>query len=728
MCSNLLFPASIGPRNQNKHGHDRRRRRRTTAGATTVTTQTNNDPAVVRYNAGGADASSRMGEPNGTGIPELPPDTDALTAALAYAGAGISVLPVQRGTKDPGSVVGRGWPQKSSRDPAQIAAWFAGTDYGIAIDTGASGLVVIDVDNPALLPGWLQDALTTSGAPYQSTRPDTPGRGHYVFGQPPAKIVGCGKDALTGMGLDVKGDGGVVIAEPTVHPGGGQYRWVLTGRIPVLPDVIAGKLSDRRGERVGAASSVEVARFTATYTASDPRRGPGKKHAWSSHFNNALAQHDSRHDTMARIAPRAMEECILGYFGAADIIGHLRTMFVQAKTRPYNGKPPMSTRSADAAFDGIIAWAIGQATRHDIAQLRAREMQKDMIDTPAPPTWEQAVFWGDSDHEDETADTEADPVWHTLDGASFILDQPADIPAIWGGGDQVLWADGEALMIAGGQGLGKTTLAGQLLRGLLGLEATVLGHPIGDCGGAVLYLAMDRPRQIARSLARQFTEAERAVLARRLIIRPGPPVADLAKDPTLLLRMARELGATVVVVDSLKDAAVGLSDDEVGAGYNRARQHVLNSGRQHLDLHHVTKASAGSINDIYGSTWLTSGCGSVILLTGEPGDPLVGFRQLKPPVEEVGPYVLEHDAKAGRLTVHRSADLLDLVEAAGPVEGLTATGAAKALFDTDKPTRGEVEKVRRRLERLTADGVLDCVTGTKGGARGGVAAAWFIHH
>jgi hypothetical protein len=47
-----------------------------------------------------------------------------------------------------------------------------------------------------------------------------------------------------------------------------------------------------------------------------------------------------------------------------------------------------------------------------------------------------------------------------VDGARFILDQPSTIPAVWGEGAQVLWAEGEALMIAGGQGLGKTTLAG----------------------------------------------------------------------------------------------------------------------------------------------------------------------------------------------------------------------------------------------------------------------------
>ena len=328
--------------------------------------------------------------------------------------------------------------------------------------------------------------------------------------------------------------------------------------------------------------------------------------------------------------------------------------------------------------------------------------------------------------EDEILTEATESAWQTVDGAKFILDQPANVPAIWGDGKKVLWPEGEALMIAGGQGLGKTTLAGQLLRALLGLDTRVLGLPVSDSGETILYLAMDRPRQIARSLARQFTGADRDVLKARVLIRPGPPYADLAKQPDLLLRMATELGAGIIFVDSLKDAAIGLSDDEVGAGYNRARQHVLNAGRQMCDMHHVTKATADTINDIYGSTWLTSGCGSVILLTGEPGDPIIGFKHVKPPVEEIGPYRLSHDPVRGRLNIEHETDLVDMVRASF-ANGLTARDAAKALFDTDKPpSRGEVEKARRKLDDLVAAGVVARVDGTKGGAKGTGATAWFI--
>ena len=63
----------------------------------------------------------------------------------------------------------------------------------------------------------------------------------------------------------------------------------------------------------------------------------------------------------------------------------------------------------------------------------------------------------------------------------------------------MLLADGEALIIAGPQGLGKTTLAQQLLLGRAGFceYATLLGFPIQPGQGTALYLAMDRPRRAA---------------------------------------------------------------------------------------------------------------------------------------------------------------------------------------------------------------------------------------
>ena len=64
-----------------------------------------------------------------------------------------------------------------------------------------------------------------------------------------------------------------------------------------------------------------------------------------------------------------------------------------------------------------------------------------------------------------------------------------------------------------------------------------------------------------------------------------------------------------------------------------------------------------------------------------------------------------------------------MVAHCGP-EGLTARGAAVALFDCERPTRGQVEKARRRLERLEQDGEIVCCD-VPSGSGGKPSAVWF---
>ena len=296
------------------------------------------------------------------------------------------------------------------------------------------------------------------------------------------------------------------------------------------------------------------------------------------------------------------------------------------------------------------------------------------------------------------------------DGGSFIFDIPDKIPAIWGEGQDVLWAEGEALMIVGSSGVGKTTLTGQVVRGLL-FGGDLLGLPVKQLDGPVLYLAMDRPKQIARSLARHFKPSERDHVAENLIIWPGPPQMDIAKYPGTLAEMCRKVNASAVVVDSLKDAAIGLSEDAVGAGYNNARQQALAAGVEVLELHHQVKRGPNgeaptTLADVYGSAWLTGGAGSVALLSGVAGDTIVGFSHLKQPAETVGPFKVLHDHTRGISTVHNTADPLHMAEAAG-TEGITVNDFARALYDSDKPTKNQIEKARRRLDSLVKRSLLD---------------------
>ena len=82
-------------------------------------------------------------------------------------------------------------------------------------------------------------------------------------------------------------------------------------------------------------------------------------------------------------------------------------------------------------------------------------------------------------YEGEINSSATDSVWKFTDGANFILDIPDTIPALWGRDNEILWAEGESLMIAGPMGLGKTTLLGLLIRAQLGIgDCNVFGLPV----------------------------------------------------------------------------------------------------------------------------------------------------------------------------------------------------------------------------------------------------------
>lgn len=297
------------------------------------------------------------------------------------------------------------------------------------------------------------------------------------------------------------------------------------------------------------------------------------------------------------------------------------------------------------------------------------------------------------------------------DGGSFIFDRPETVPAWWGRGQDILGADGEALMICGPPGVGKTTLTGQLVRAFLGLQPDVLGYPVRATGKRVLYLAMDRPQQIARSLGRHFKAADRDIVAERLVIWQGPPIADFAMNTDALTTMCQSAGADIVIVDSLKDAALGLVTDEGGAAYNRARQTALAAGIQVIELHHQVKRGDNgkaprSLADVYGSMHLTSGAGSVILLHGQPGDAVVDLIHLKQPAEPIGPMKVIHDHTNGVTTVLEDADPIDMLRRTNN-RGLTARDLADQMFGTTPPpTQSQTEKARRKLNSLEGRGQL----------------------
>ena len=313
-------------------------------------------------------------------------------------------------------------------------------------------------------------------------------------------------------------------------------------------------------------------------------------------------------------------------------------------------------------------------------------------------------------------------------GAKFVLDDRADLEAIWGSDDEVVWPSGEPLLVVGPTGVGKTTVILQVLAGRLGIVDEVLGWPVKTANKPVLYLAMDRPMQIRRAMRRLFGEEHRDILEERLIVHEGPLPLDLGKVPEQLRVIVADADAGTVFIDSLKDAAVKITDDEVGGNLNRAIQQVLRDGIEVAGLHHQRKGQGGAkpttLEDVYGSTWVTAGAGSVVPLAGAAGDPIVELRHLKQPASEVGPLKIEHNHPTGLSVVFRGQvdPMLGLLRNAP--SGITAMELARVMFEVEKPNDNQRKKAQRQLDRLVRDGLALKDSYVPAGAGGAVGARY----
>jgi replicative DNA helicase len=295
-----------------------------------------------------------------------------------------------------------------------------------------------------------------------------------------------------------------------------------------------------------------------------------------------------------------------------------------------------------------------------------------------------------------------------LDGLAFALGATASDDAIWGDAEAVAWAPGEAMLLVGPDGVGKTTLAQCLALGLAGIGGDLLGLRITPAEGKVLYVAADRPKQAARSLWRMVTNLERRDHGRLkdvLLVWKGPLPFDLTKHPAALTEWATGFGASHLIGDSLGFIAQRLSEDETGSAIAQAFMIAATAGLEIMALGHPRKPQGEnkkpvSIADVYGSRWITAASGSVLSLWGSPGDPILELRHLKQPAGEVGPLLMEIDHQHGTVSVVEGTDLLGHLRASN---GLSAKQAAHFMEGSTEKAREA--KARRRLESFIARGL-----------------------
>ncbi len=142
-----------------------------------------------------------------------------IDSALQYNGRGFSVIPV-RPDKSPFIK----WEQYQSRQATaeELQDWWTRWPNAmIGVVTGAiSGVFVVDCDNEEAyqrIQELLPDAFITAIA-------KTPRGYHIYLAMPPGQSIGNATGIIPGV--DVRGDGGYVIAPPSVNGTGKAYQWL----------------------------------------------------------------------------------------------------------------------------------------------------------------------------------------------------------------------------------------------------------------------------------------------------------------------------------------------------------------------------------------------------------------------------------------------------------------------------------------------------------------------
>jgi putative DNA primase/helicase len=167
-----------------------------------------------------------------------------LAAALAYAANGWAVFPAPPGAKRSYKCAARSagirWGATRTRETIRqdFRHWRAAR---IGIPTGIdNGIVVVETDTVA---GHGVDgaaslaALVSQHGPLPETLQaiSPSGSGHRYFQHPGDGIKIKNSASELGNGIDVRGDGGMVIAPPSINPDGRAYRWLNENPIAAMP-------------------------------------------------------------------------------------------------------------------------------------------------------------------------------------------------------------------------------------------------------------------------------------------------------------------------------------------------------------------------------------------------------------------------------------------------------------------------------------------------------------
>jgi hypothetical protein len=176
-------------------------------------------------------------------------------AAKRYLAHGWSILPLRPRDKRPLIP----WAHLQIRRPSRedVAEWFRRwPDANIGVVSGEiSNLIVLDVDPKHGGDAALERLERRYGPVPATVEATTGGGGRHLYFAHPGGLVR--NRAGLAQGIDLRGDGGYIVAPPSIHPSGAFYEWA-PGRNPdeiALAPLSRWLIAPNQGLRVGRSLS-----------------------------------------------------------------------------------------------------------------------------------------------------------------------------------------------------------------------------------------------------------------------------------------------------------------------------------------------------------------------------------------------------------------------------------------------------------------------------------------
>lgn len=425
-----------------------------------------------------------------------------LDRALIYAKAGVRVLPLGRRTKVPAV---HDWPRKASTDPAQLRAWFTveGRNLGLAMGAWAGSpatyLVCIDLDRKPDCDGvavWQQIVADNGGDQGRPFIQHSAGGGLHLIYQVRQPFTNSLGGLPADARIDVRGEGGQLMVEPSVHPNGRSPRWDYSanwatstpGMAPDwLHELLAARHTPSQPEQPPQPPALRVLdggtadrpgdRYNATHTWHDTLTGAGWNLARTSGPDEYWVRpgKDPRHGHSAVLHTAEGAHGVLVVFTTECPPGLRRPEYLTSDGSAYKVASPWAWHVA-TSYNGDHSQA---ASEHAAADRQAdSERLAALTAAPSQPAADSET--------DSAADPSGDapPPGHTyqLRNLAEMIGQPDEptLPTLLlvEGSDLGVMYRGHTNLLAGPSGSGKTwaLMVAVLQQARLGHRSVVLDY------------------------------------------------------------------------------------------------------------------------------------------------------------------------------------------------------------------------------------------------------------